>query len=77
MTTSEPSADVGLVLWSLRRNAGASSTEAISIPLPQHMTVARTLEVLREAESHGLVRAVGPDSWEMTEAGLAFPSSMR
>ena len=75
MTTGDPSEDMGLVLWSLKRHSeGAASTEVIASALPQQVDTAKTRELLKKAEDRGLVREVVPDWWEITEAGKVFPS---
>jgi hypothetical protein len=61
--------DIGLVLWSLRTH-GAGTPESIASRLPQDMTLARTAEVLREAEGRGLARELA-GIWGLTEAGHA------
>jgi hypothetical protein len=74
VTTGEPTQDIVLVLWSLRRHPdGAASTETIAAPLPEELTVARTREVLEKAEDQGLVRELVPDWWEMTDSGVRAP----
>jgi hypothetical protein len=71
----EPNDDIGLVLWSLKRHPdGAASTEVIASALPEQISTARTRELLEKAEDRGLVREVVPDWWEITEAGVLFPS---
>jgi hypothetical protein len=62
--------DIALVLWSINRQE-AGTPESIASRLPEDMTVARTAEVLREAEDRGLVRQLA-GVWSLTEAGQAY-----
>jgi len=70
----DPSENIGLVLWSLRTH-GKQTAESMASHLTQDMTVARTREVLREAEARGLAREIIDGWWEATEAGQRFPDT--
>ena len=61
--------DNSMVLWALSTH-GAGTADSVASRLPEDMTVAHTLEVLREAEGRGLVRELAR-IWALTEAGQA------
>jgi hypothetical protein len=70
VATGQPNDDIGLVLWSLKRHPdGSASTETITTPLPEELTVARTREVLEKAEDRGLVGELVPDGWKSPTPG--------
>ena len=61
--------DIGLVLWCL--NLHGDGPQTMAPHLPDYMTVARTTEVLQEAEARGLVRELR-GTWALTAAGRAY-----
>jgi hypothetical protein len=74
VTANEPSEDIGLILWGLKRQPdGAAATRTIAVRVPKYVTVNRTREILEQAQDRGLVREVAPDWWEITEAREVFP----